>query len=235
VIGGRRVIDSSGKSQNLAAHEVYDFARDTWELLPDLPACVAGAAAAEWQGCIYLFGGEKLDPPPAEIFSTVWRYDAASGWTEVDVMRGRHGLGAVACSDGIHICLVVRRTRTWTAPAITTRCSAPELLNRPSRRAPQSTVRSSVDRRSTDRPFGGVRLCDTSPGAAVICSSVPDVAGHLRAPENVGSRLLSLLQSAPDQTFSAMFRTAKKPNCRRLLGVRLGGSRAERYAETLSD
>ena len=103
VIGGRRVIDRSGNLQNLAAHEVYDLARDTWELLADLPACVAGAAAAVWPGCIYLFGGEKLDPPPKKVFPAVWKYDPASGWTEVDAMRGRHGLGAVACSDGIHL------------------------------------------------------------------------------------------------------------------------------------
>ena len=54
-------------------------------------------------------------------------------------------------------------------------------------------------------------------------------------PENVGSRLVSLLQSAPDQTLSAIFGTAKKPNCRRHSRVRLGGSRAERYAKSLSE
>ena len=54
-------------------------------------------------------------------------------------------------------------------------------------------------------------------------------------PENVGSRLLSLLQSAPDQTLSAIFGTAKKPNCRRHSRVRLGGLRAERYGKSLSE
>ena len=54
-------------------------------------------------------------------------------------------------------------------------------------------------------------------------------------PENVGSRFLSLLQSAPDQTLSAIFGTAKKPNCRRHSRVRLGGSRAERYGKLLSE
>ena len=50
-----------------------------------------------------------------------------------------------------------------------------------------------------------------------------------------GSRFLSLLQSAPDQTLSAIFGTAKKPNCRRHSRVRLGGSRAERYGKSLSE
>jgi hypothetical protein len=55
------------------------------------------------------------------------------------------------------------------------------------------------------------------------------------APETVGSRFLSLLQSAPDQTLSAIFGTPKKPNCRRHSRVRLGGSRAERYGKSLSE
>ena len=46
---------------------------------------------------------------------------------------------------------------------------------------------------------------------------------------------LSLLQSAPEQTLSAIFRTAKKPNCRRHSRIRLGGSMPEPYAESLSE
>ena len=53
-------------------------------------------------------------------------------------------------------------------------------------------------------------------------------------PETVGSRLLSLLQSTPAQTLSAIFKAAEKPNCRGLLRDRLGGSRAERYGKLLS-
>ena len=53
--------------------------------------------------------------------------------------------------------------------------------------------------------------------------------------ENVGSRFLSLLQSVPDQTLSAISGSPEKPNCRRLLRDRLGGSRAERYGTLLSE
>jgi hypothetical protein len=56
-----------------------------------------------------------------------------------------------------------------------------------------------------------------------------------RRTENVGSRFLSLLQSAALQTFSAFSGTAKKPNCRRLSRDGLGGSRAERYGQLLSE
>jgi phosphatidylserine decarboxylase len=54
-------------------------------------------------------------------------------------------------------------------------------------------------------------------------------------PENVGSRLLTLLQSVPDQTLSAICGTVERANCRRLLRDRLGGLRAERYGRLLSE
>ena len=46
-----------------------------------------------------------------------------------------------------------------------------------------------------------------------------------------GFESLPLLQSAPLQTFSAIFRAAEKPNCRRHSRVRLGGSMPERYGQ----
>ncbi len=52
-----------------------------------------------------------------------------------------------------------------------------------------------------------------------------NLAGILTGnPENVGSRFLSLLQSAPTRTFSAISETARKANCRRHSCERLGGS-----------
>jgi hypothetical protein len=63
----------------------------------------------------------------------------------------------------------------------------------------------------------------------------PSLRHQCSASENVGSRFLSLLQSAALQTFSAFSGTAKKPNCRRLSRDRLGGSRAERYGQLLSE
>ena len=54
-------------------------------------------------------------------------------------------------------------------------------------------------------------------------------------PETVGSRFLSLLQSAATQTFSANFAAGKKPNCRKHSHERLGGSEPERYGKSLSE
>jgi hypothetical protein len=74
-----------------------------------------------------------------------------------------------------------------------------------------------------------------SPWRTACCRAARSAGRRRLAPENVGSRFLSLLQSAPDQTLSAIFGTAEKPNCRRHSRVRLGGSRAERYGKSLSE
>jgi hypothetical protein len=58
---------------------------------------------------------------------------------------------------------------------------------------------------------------------------------HARRPETVGSRFLSLLQSAWNEILSAEFGTRKNANCRKVLGERLGGSEPERYGELLSE
>src|ERR1700722_9096838 len=50
-----------------------------------------------------------------------------------------------------------------------------------------------------------------------------------------GFESLRPLQSAPDQTLSAIFGTAEKPNCRRHSRDKLGGSKAERPADSLSN
>jgi hypothetical protein len=106
VIGGRQVKgDSDGRSENLAAHEAYDVARNEWEVLPGLPRPLAGAAAAVWGGHIYVFGGEQLDPPPDQAFLDIWRYAPATKiWSHAGTMpAARHGLGAVTLPDGIHL------------------------------------------------------------------------------------------------------------------------------------
>jgi hypothetical protein len=48
------------------------------------------------------------------------------------------------------------------------------------------------------------------------------------------SRLLSLLQTPGDQTFSDDFRAREKANCRKRFAVRLGGSLPEHYSEFVS-
>jgi acyl-CoA synthetase (AMP-forming)/AMP-acid ligase II len=55
------------------------------------------------------------------------------------------------------------------------------------------------------------------------------------SPENVCSRLLSLLQSVSSQTFSVEFRAPKKARFRAVLRVGLGVRRPERYGESLSE
>jgi hypothetical protein len=64
----------------------------------------------------------------------------------------------------------------------------------------------------------------------VSCTCAPGAG-----PENVGSRLLSLLQSPPDQTLSAISGTAKKPQLPQALAGEAWSSRTERYGKSLSE
>ena len=92
----------------------------------------------------------------------------------------------------------------------------------------------SAQRRALIRKAGGGKVRGGRPFGPNQATPIPAVSSST-CPENVGSRFLSLLQSAADQTLSAIFGTAKKPNCRRHSRVRLGGSRAERYGKSLSE
>jgi len=89
-----------------------------------------------------------------------------------------------------------------------------------------STSGSSAPQRPSFWSFGRRRFITAQPASG---------EGLGIAPENVGSRFLSLLQSAFLQTFSAVSGTAKKPNCRRHSRARLGGSQAECYGKLLSE
>jgi hypothetical protein len=75
--------------------------------------------------------------------------------------------------------------------------------------------------------------CPWATGRAATCRPGWPCA---RSPQRMlESRFLSLLQSALLQTFSVVFWTAKKPNCRRHSRERLGGSTAERYGKSASE
>jgi hypothetical protein len=89
-----------------------------------------------------------------------------------------------------------------------------------------STSGSSAPQRPSFWSFGRRRFITAQPARG---------EGLGIAPETVGSRFLSLLQSASVQTFSAISGTAKKPNCRRHSRARLGGPQAECYGKLLSE
>ena len=98
---------------------------------------------------------------------------------------------------------------------------------RPARRF-KDFMWSTLDSRSlAERSFPVSALPAAPLEATVRRSSV--------RPENVGSRFLSLLQSARLQIFSAVFGTAKKPNYRKHSQIRLGVWRAERSGKLLSE
>ncbi len=106
VIGGRTVSDG-----NTPACEVYEPQSDRWQGSAPMPKPIrqaaprgqSGLAAATWNGNIYVFGGEW----PSGVYADVWEYDPREDkWRAVAAMptgRARHGLGAVALSDGIYV------------------------------------------------------------------------------------------------------------------------------------
>jgi hypothetical protein len=111
-----------------------------------------------------------------------------------------------------------------------------------------ATIRSAGDHQGTQLSLvscprfepatvsAGSRTCrSVSPAPSWRIRPARLLGPGARQPESVGSRLLSLLQSALNQTLSANSGTSEKPNCRRHSSGRLGGSRPQRSAVFLSE
>jgi hypothetical protein len=108
VIGGRTVSDG-----NSSVCEVYDPWSDRWQSARPMPKPErqtaprgqSGLAAAAWNGKIYVFGGEWYSLGGNGVYADVWEYNPREDtWRSVAAMpRPRHGLGAVALSDGIYV------------------------------------------------------------------------------------------------------------------------------------
>lgn len=90
-IGGRQ---SSPSLNNLATFECYDPMTDTWARMPDTPFASSGAGAVEYDGLLYVIGGDRVGGTSGEvdIFNT-----RTTAWSRgVDLPGARSGLGVVA-------------------------------------------------------------------------------------------------------------------------------------------
>ena len=87
----------------LTVNEIYNVATGTWRAGADVPTGRSGVAAVEFDGFVYLFGGETDDP--SATFDDAERYDPKTdGWAKVPPMlTARHGLAAGVLADGIHV------------------------------------------------------------------------------------------------------------------------------------
>jgi Transketolase, thiamine diphosphate binding domain len=101
---------------------------------------------------------------------------------------------------------------------------------------PPSQERCAPERETYDAPeLETYELIQFVPASLRYGSIIwPDIDPS-NLPENVCSRLLSLLQCLPSQTFSVDFRAAKKARFRAVLRVGLGVRQPERYGKCLSE
>jgi hypothetical protein len=100
VVGGRTVAGG-----NTNAHGVYDAREDRWRTAAPMPQGQGGLAAASLGGRLYAFGGEFFQPQPGGVYAEAWCYiPALDVWQAIpDMPSPRHGLGAVAIGDDIHV------------------------------------------------------------------------------------------------------------------------------------
>lgn len=99
VAGGREEFALTGLT------EVYDPTEDRWRRVASMPQGQAGLAAAAVGGRLYAFGGEAVFTDNDRVFAEVWVYESdADRWTALPPLpTPRHGLGAVALGDRIHV------------------------------------------------------------------------------------------------------------------------------------
>jgi hypothetical protein len=110
VIGGRTTHNG-----NSDAFEVYEPRGDRWQSFRALPRAIrqksprgqSDLAAAVFNRCIYVFGGEWYDDGEKDggLYSDVWEYDLkADKWRAVEKLSvARHGHGAVAMNGGVYV------------------------------------------------------------------------------------------------------------------------------------
>ena len=106
-IGGRKSGGPGGTFAPLVAQvDVYDFVTQSWSVLLEennLPTPRAAASVVNFNGEIFVMGGEGTQPGPA--FDTVEAYDPTKAtWTTKPAMNyPRHGTQAIQSGDGIYI------------------------------------------------------------------------------------------------------------------------------------
>lgn len=96
---------TGGRSDTLGPHatavEVYDFAADSWEAMPDAPFPLAGHGASVFEGRLHIYGGE--DVTTREVFTRHVSMDLAdpsAGWREETPMsEPRHGFATWRVGD----------------------------------------------------------------------------------------------------------------------------------------
>lgn len=107
VVGGRHYDtqhEDGAVNVNLAALEVFDPQRGTWETKAPLPRPSGGISAAVVNGKLLVFGGEQWTPTKL-VIANAWSYDpAADQWSALpDLKTPRHGTAAAAVGGRVFV------------------------------------------------------------------------------------------------------------------------------------
>lgn len=106
VIGGR----FNTFEYNTDRHDIYHPDRDSWAAAAPIPTGRSGHGLVVYRDRFFAMGGEQRDFDPAwtptdKVFGQLESYDPATGsWqSHAPMLTPRHGLGAVALGDWIHV------------------------------------------------------------------------------------------------------------------------------------
>ncbi|MCX8103759.1 MAG: galactose oxidase [Candidatus Bipolaricaulota bacterium] len=85
--------------------EAFDLATQRWQTLAPMPTGRSGIAGAVVRGCFYVFGGEGNTQTVTGVYAQNEVYDPrTNSWEPQPPMpTPRHGIGAAALNDKIHI------------------------------------------------------------------------------------------------------------------------------------
>jgi N-acetylneuraminic acid mutarotase len=102
-IGGRSGPD--GKVQRLNVVERYDPARDEWFTMSPMPTARNAHAAAEYNGKIYVIGGDDGPPNGSHAIATVEVYNPATdSWARAaDMPAPKHAMCAICLNGSIFV------------------------------------------------------------------------------------------------------------------------------------
>ena len=96
-----RVMAAIGGSTNVALHDIYDPASDTWAPAAPIPTPRSNGAFAQYRGLLFFIGGECRDGAFDE--NEAYDPETASWRSFAKLPVGRHANGAAVVGDKLYV------------------------------------------------------------------------------------------------------------------------------------